>query len=63
MSIVLKAKCRIFQPNFRIIRAQFDIEEGHENYGEYVVVNLLRERGVLQDARWYRIVIDPLFPH
>ena len=63
MAIILKAKCRLFEPNFRIIRAQFDLEQGNEAFGEYVVVNLLRERGVLQDARWYRIVIDPLFPH
>jgi len=63
MAIILKAKCRIFEPNYRIIRAQFDLERGKEAFGEYIVVNLLRERGVLQDERWYRFIIEPLTNH
>jgi hypothetical protein len=60
MTIVLKARCRIFAPTYRLIRAQFDVEQHKQPFAEYVVVNLLRERGVLEDGRFYQIIIDPL---
>jgi len=60
-SVIIKARCRIFEPNYRIIRAQFDLDAvGREAFGEYVLVNILREHGVLQDARWYEVVFNPL---
>ena len=60
MTIILKARCRLFEANFRIIRSQFDIEPNKELFGEYVVMNLMRERGVLEDGRLYQITIEPL---
>lgn len=57
MPIILKARCRLFEPNYRIIRAQFDIEQGRELFPEYIVVNLLRERGLLEDGKTYPIII------
>jgi len=60
MPIILKASCRLFEANFRIIRSQFDIEPNKELFGEYVVMNLMRERGVLEDGRLYQITIEPL---
>jgi hypothetical protein len=64
MSIVLKARCQLLQPNSRIVRAQFDIiDAGHEEFGEYVLTNLLTERGLLHDGKIYRITIKPFFPH
>ena len=60
MTIILKARCRLFEANFRIIRSQFDIEPNKELFGEYVVMNLMREHGVLEDGRLYQITIEPL---
>jgi len=61
--IILRVRCHIFEPNYRIIRAQFNVVDGPEGFPEYVMTNLLRERGVPQDGRFYRITIDPLFPN
>jgi len=61
--IILRARCHLFQPNYTIIRAQFNVAEGPEGFPEYVMTNLLRERGVPQDGNMYRISIEPLFPH
>ena len=64
MSIILKAKCQIIKPNWRIVKYLFhDLEMNDEEYGEYVMLNMLRERGLLEHDRPYRITIDPLFPH
>jgi hypothetical protein len=63
MSIILRATCHILQPNYRIVRSQFDVVPGHEAFGEYVLMNLMRERGLLHDGKLYRITIEPLFPH
>lgn len=61
--IILRARCHLFQPNYKIIRVQFNVDEGPEGFPEYVMTNLLRTRGVPQDGSMYRIIIDPLFPH
>lgn len=58
MPIIITARCRIFEPTYRIIRAQFDVQQHKEQYGEYIVTNLLRERGDLEDGRTYRIIIE-----
>jgi hypothetical protein len=63
MSIVLRARCQILQPTYRIVRSQFDVVPGSEPFGEYVLMNLMSERGLLQDGKLYRITIDPFFPH
>jgi hypothetical protein len=64
VTIIVKGRCRLIKPNWRIIRSQFDIDpEGLEPFGEYAQFNLLRERGIFQDGRTYRITIEPLFPH
>jgi len=57
MPILLKAKCQIIKPTFRIVKSQFDIDPEHGLYGEYVVVNLMRERGDLIDGKRYEISI------
>jgi hypothetical protein len=63
MVILLKAKCLIIQPNWRVVRSKFDIDpEGHEPFGEYGAFNLLRERGDLIDGQSYQIQIIPLIP-
>lgn len=59
--IPFKATCRIIQPNFRIVKSQFDLDPEFGLFGEYVVMNLMRERGDLQDGRRYQISICPLF--
>jgi hypothetical protein len=63
MPIVLKAECHILRPNDRIVRSQFDVEPASEAFGEYVLMNIAHERGLLQDGRIYRITIKPFFPH
>ena len=63
MPIIIKARCHILQPNNRIVRAQFDVVPGGELWGEYILTNLLIDRGLLQDGRVYRITISPYFPH
>ena len=63
MTIVLKARCRLLQANSRIVRAQFDVAQGHEPFGEYVLTNLAYERGLLDDGKIYRITIKPFYPH
>ena len=63
MSIILKARCQIFQPNYRIVRSQFNVEPATEQFGEYVLTNLVSERGLIHDGKLYRIKIEPLFPH
>ena len=60
---ILRARCSLFAPNYRIIRAQWNVTEGPEGFPEYVMTNLLRERGVPQDGCMYRFIIEPLFPH
>jgi len=50
-------------PSHRIERAHFDVEPASEPLGEYVLMNLVRERGLLLDGKMYRITIDPFFPH
>jgi hypothetical protein len=60
MSVVLQARCRIFDPKYRIIRAQFDVDKRKDQFTEYVVTNLLRERGELLDARFYEITFKLL---
>jgi len=60
---ILRVRCNLFQPNYRIIRAQWNVIEGPEDFPEYFMSNLLRERGVPQDDRTYRFIIEPLFPH
>jgi len=57
MPILLKARCQIIRPTFRIVKSQFDIDPEHGLYGEYVVVNLMRERGDLIDGKRYEISI------
>ena len=57
MPILLKARCQIIKPTFRIVKSQFDIDPEHGLYGEYVVVNLMRERGGLIDGKRYEISI------
>jgi len=57
MPILLKARCQIIKPTFRIVKSQFDIDPEHGLYGEYVVVNLMRERGDLIDGKRYEISI------
>lgn len=61
MPILLKAKCQIIHPTFRIVKAQFDIPPEFGMFGEYVVLNLMRERGELIDGKRYQISICPLF--
>ena len=64
MAILLKARCRIIQPNWRIVRSVFDdMEHNEQEFGEYAMFNLLRGRGDLVDGKPYLITIDPLFPH
>jgi hypothetical protein len=63
MSIILKAKCHIFDPNYRIVRSQFNVEPVTELFGEYILMNLVNDRGLLHDGKPYRITIEPLFPH
>jgi hypothetical protein len=63
MSIILKAQGQILDPNYKIVRAQFDVEPAVEHFGEYVLTNLVRERGLIHDGKLYRITIEPLFPH
>lgn len=61
MPILLTAKCQIIKPTFRIVKSQFDIDPDYGLYGEYIVVNLMRERGDLCDGCRYQISIRPLF--
>jgi hypothetical protein len=61
--LLVKARCRIFEPNYRIIRSQFDVEPAKDYFPEYVVMNLMRERGVLLDGKLYWISAEPAFPH
>lgn len=62
-TIILRAQCRIFEPNYRIIRCQYNVLDSPEGFPEYFISNLLRERGVPYDARTYQIIIKPMFPH
>jgi hypothetical protein len=61
MPMLFKATCRIVQPNFRIVKSQFDIDPEYGMFGEYVVMNLMRERGELNDGKRYQISVCPLF--
>lgn len=61
MPLLFKATCRIIQPNFRVVQSQFDLEPEYGLFGEYVVMNLMRERGELIDGRVYQISICPSF--
>jgi len=63
MPIILRARCHVLHPSHRIERAHFDVEPASEPLGEYVLMNLVRERGLLLDGKMYRITIDPFFPH
>ncbi len=58
--VLFKATCRIVDPNYRIIKTQFELDPDCEDYGEYVVMNLMRERGELQDGVRYQFSIAPL---
>ncbi len=60
-TIRVETRCRIFEPNYRIIRAQFDLDPHHKEFGEYIVTNLMRERGELQDGWAYRAIFEPIF--
>ena len=61
MPMLFKATCRIVQPNFRIVKSQFDLDPEYGLFGEYVVMNLMRERGDLTDGKRYQISVCPLF--
>jgi hypothetical protein len=58
--LVFRASCRVVQPNYRIVKSQFDLDPEFGLFGEYIVMNLMRERGELQ-AGWYQFSISPLF--
>jgi len=58
--VIVRAKCRIFLPNYRIVRSQFNVDEGKETFGQYINTNLLREHGVLEDGLWYEVTFKPL---
>lgn len=60
-TVRVDARCRIFEPNYRIIRAQFDLDPHHKEFGEYIVTNLMRERGIPQDEWFYRVTFEPMF--
>lgn len=59
--VLFTATCRVVEPNYRIVKTQFDIDPEHEDFGEYLVMNLMRERGVLQDGIRYQCSFMPLF--
>lgn len=61
MPIVFKAKCQVIQPKFRIVKYQFDLDPEFGLFGEYVVANLMRERGEMVDGQRYQISFCPLF--
>ncbi len=63
MPLLLKARCQIIRANWHTMQYKFDVEQDHESFGEYVLINALRSRGLLQHDRPYLITIDPLFPH
>lgn len=63
MPILFKAKCQVIKPTFRIMKYQFDLDPEFGLFGEYVVMNLMRERGILLDGRVYWISAEPAFPH
>lgn len=56
-SIIVRAKCHLWQPNYRIIKAQFDPAPLKEDFGEMIYTNLMRERGVLEDGAEYEIIL------
>lgn len=55
--ILLTARARLIQPNYRIVKSQFDLDYGREFFGEYAMFNLLRERGDIYDGEQYLITI------
>jgi hypothetical protein len=59
--ILFKAKCQVIRPTFRIMKYQFDVDPEFGMFGEYVVVNLMRERGEMVDGQRYQISFCPLF--
>jgi hypothetical protein len=59
--ILFKARCKIIQPTFRIVKTQFDLDPEYGLFGEYAAFNLMRERGELRDGQRYQISICPLF--
>lgn len=61
MPLLFKAKCQVIKPTFRIMKYQFDLDPEHGLFGEYVVMNLMRERGELIHGERYQISICPLF--
>lgn len=65
MRIIYKARCRIVVANNGIIKSQFDIEglPDQPSLGEYMLLNLLVDRGPLFDDRFYEVTLNPLFPH
>ncbi len=60
--MILRARCRIVQAKYWVVQTQFDVEPAHEWVGEYVLFNLMRERGDLIDGARYQIEIKPLLP-
>jgi len=63
MRILYKARCRIVTANNGIIKSQFDIEglPEQQSIGEYMLQNLLVDRGQLFDGRFYEVTLNPLF--
>lgn len=62
--LLFTARCRIIEPNYRIVKYEFVPDPPFkELFGEYVVMNLMRERGTLTDGRCYWISAQPAFPH
>jgi hypothetical protein len=65
MRIIYKARCRIVKANNGIIKSQFDIEglPDQQSIGEYMLQNLLVDRGPIFDNRFYEVTLNPLFPY
>lgn len=62
MSIILRARCHLLHSSTKVVRSQFDVEPSGELFGEYVLMNLVHDRGLLHDGKIYRITIEPFFP-
>jgi len=63
MPLLLKARCQIIRANWHTMQYLMELEQDHQSFGEYVMINALRSRGVLQHDKQYLVTIDPLFPH
>jgi len=60
--LLIKARCQIIRANWHTMQYMFgDLEHDHQQFGEYVMLNLLRNRGTLQHDKPYLITVDPLF--